>query len=97
MTLDDLFEQHMGFSQATFTDCTSEDSLNHLKEEIEEVLNSECKDLEEYVDCFMCLLSSMKKAGFDTEQFKEAFQHKLVINQSRDWNKNTKGYYSHKK
>lgn len=95
-----LFSQHIKFTQATFLKATAYSSLQKLKEEIKEVENAlpfDDDSLEEYVDCFMCLLDSAARDGYTVNQLRHAFAKKLAKNQAREWIDNGDGTYSHVK
>jgi len=106
-TLEKLFEEHRDFSKKQFPESTWDSSLRGLEREIEEVESAKMDyyiiDGEknknklglEYVDCFMYLLDSMARAGFDIDQLTLLFQQKLEINKNREWKKNKDNSYSH--
>jgi hypothetical protein len=60
-----LIQEFIDFSTVTFSKATRESSLEKLQDEIKEL--PPFYDLEEYVDCVMCLLHSMAKAGYNAE------------------------------
>lgn len=101
--LHELFEMFQKFSLETYPEAkTPKDSLEKLKEEFSELRLSLLEDpsnreevREEYVDCIMCLLSSMSRAGIQIEDLRKSFQSKLIILQARKWKYNGNGTYSH--
>lgn len=106
-TLEFLFEKHQEFAKNKFPKSTWESSLRGLEREIKEVElahsdylvidgseNKEKLGLE-YIDCFMYLLDSAKRAGFNVGEIKKMFKNKLEINLNREWKLNIDGSYSH--
>jgi hypothetical protein len=99
-----LYQEHLAFTTSTFTETTPMSSLEKCEDEIKEVkqlLNGDNvfpphELTEEYVDCVMCLLDSMARAGIDLDTFRAAFSRKVKINNVRSWKKNENNYYSHK-
>lgn len=106
-TLETLFKEHQEFSTKQFPDSTYESSLRGLEREIKEVESARAdyyvidgsenrKKLGiEYVDCFMYLLDSMARVGFNADELNELFEEKLQINKNREWKKNKDNSYSH--
>ena len=68
--------------------------LNHLKLEIEEVIESEGK-ISEFIDCFMLLLDSFRKVGGNEEILLQGLKNKLDINKLRKWKKSNNDIYLH--
>lgn len=83
------------FSRATFLNATALSSLRKLKKELEELHDS--WDLDEYVDCFLCLIDSADRQGYTMEQIIEGMVHKTGINRQRRWFENPDHSYSHLK
>lgn len=108
-TLEELFAEHQDFAKGKFPESTSDSSLMGLEREIKEVRDaqmdyrvmdgSENRKLLglEYVDCFMYLLDSMNRDGFNADELSDLFGEKLKINKDREWKKNKDGSYSHVK
>lgn len=111
-TFESVYKHNAAFAKKTFIGCTPEMSLLHLREEIKEVeealgniegySQSEFNKvreglLEEYADCFLCLVSSSSNAGFNAEQITQAMNRKVVKNEGRKWKRNENGTYSHVK
>ncbi len=106
-TLEQLFYEHQLFASKKFPESTWESSLRGLEREIKEVESAKMdyyiidrhKNRKllgiEYVDCFMYLIDSMGRAGFDIAELADLFKEKLEINQNRDWKKNKDNSYSH--
>lgn len=91
-----------------FPQATAKTSLAKLKDEIHEVerkYDSPAVDteelLEEYADCFMCLLHSMSqidlRTGRTLKNFARIFAAKAETNYKRQWKYNGDGTYSHVK
>lgn len=106
-SLEELFSEHQEFAQNKFPNSSWRSSLRGLEREIKEVESAKLdytiiddrknrKALGiEYVDCFMYLLDSAKRAGFDVTELKALFAEKIEINRERDWKQNKDGSYSH--
>lgn len=108
-TFEKVFEDFAEFSKATFVQSTAFSSLEHLKEEVEELshevlLNSGRHNqhtqqtpemLEEYADCVLCIISSATRAGITAEQIVSAMGRKTQINKARKWKLNPNNTYSH--
>ncbi len=106
-TLDILFQKHVEFTAKKFPESTYESSLIGLQREIKEVMlarndyyvidgqeNRKKLGLE-YVDCFMYLVDSFKRAGFLISELPVLFEEKSLINDNREWIKNEDNSYSH--
>lgn len=91
--MEELIQEFMDFSVLTFTKATRESSLEKLQDEIKEL--PPFYDLEEYIDCIMCLVHSAAKAGYNSHQLKRAFEAKLIKNKLRKWKLNPNNTYSH--
>jgi len=59
-------------------------SINHMKEECDELLEDPY-DLYEYADVLHLLLDSVRKAGYTTEDLMMAAWNKLEVNKNRTW------------
>lgn len=59
-------------------------SLNHLKEEVEELVLDPL-DTEEWADCFIILIHAARKAGFKMWEIYNFIQQKHYVNQNRKW------------
>jgi predicted house-cleaning noncanonical NTP pyrophosphatase (MazG superfamily) len=59
-------------------------SLNHLREELEELI-ADHQSAEEWADCFIILIHAAKKAGLDMTQIYSFITDKHFINKSRQW------------
>ncbi len=91
---------HQKWAKENFPDSTAKSSLLGLKREIRETIESLENEtpeqiLEEYIDCFMYLLDSVRRAGFNEFQVNAMFHLKLEKNKKRNWNKNEDNSYSH--
>lgn len=93
----------MNWSVKTFTMATSYSSLQKLEVEIAElkfaiVYSGKKFVLDEYADCFLCLLHSAAKEGFTVQELTRAIGLKAGINFRREWILNEDGNtYIHKK
>jgi hypothetical protein len=59
-------------------------SLNHLREELEELI-ADHQSAEEWADCFILLIHAAKKAGLDMTQIYSFITDKHFVNKSRQW------------
>jgi hypothetical protein len=109
-TLEQLAREWMQWSPRAFPKTDALSCLDKLQEELEELrfeltlaikpfpMSSPERVLEEYVDVFLCLLSSMALQGVTIEQFKRGLRNKTKTNYAREWTENPGGKtYSHKK
>lgn len=80
------FQDALGkWSDETFgADRGPEGPLNHLKEEIAEII-ADPSDAFEFADAFMLLLDAARKAGFNTDDLLYYGEAKLKINKQRTW------------
>jgi NTP pyrophosphatase (non-canonical NTP hydrolase) len=98
--LEELMQEHIEFTLATFPEATAISSTVKLNGEMYEVVselgNPDKSNLaEEYVDCIMCLTDSAARSGLPPAELLEAFAKKLTKNKSRKWVKNPDNTYSH--
>ena len=83
--------------------------LNHLKEEVEEVIEAKNNYEEgptgvlqqrmasEFADCLILLLDAARKSDFNTDLLLQAAEYKMKINRERKWKPtNEQGYHKHK-
>lgn len=83
--------------------------LNHLKEEVEEVLEAKNNFEEnpdglnqqrmasEFADCLILLLDAARKSDLNTDLLMQAAEYKMTINRNREWKPaNSQGYHKHK-
>jgi len=83
--------------------------LNHLKEEVEEVIDaknnyeddptglSQQKMASEFADCLILLLDAARKSNLNTDLLMQAAEYKMKINRSREWKPaNEEGYHKHR-
>lgn len=59
-------------------------TLNHLKEEVQELINAPF-DAAEYADCFALLVDAARMADIPPEKLLLAVEAKLEVNKKRDW------------
>lgn len=79
------------WQKQTFGNATPLSKLEHLKEEVNELIfditnNKETKELE-FADCFILLFGAAASDGMDFEDICEAIHAKMVINYKRKWGK----------
>lgn len=80
----------------TFPNATVESKLHHLKEEVEELLETPY-DESEYADAFLLLWGAWAKQGKTFEQPMDAVDAKMEINRNREWgNPDENGVIKHK-
>lgn len=98
-TFQQIAGRFMGWSVKTYERSTALSCMLHLKRECEEVLEEKDKQkqLVEFADCAMCLLSAVAREGFTAEQLVEAIAAKAEINYKRTWKLNEDNTYSHVK
>ena len=98
------------WSDASFgTDDRTIGILNHLKEEIEEVVEAknnyeedptgilQARMASEFADCLILILDAARKSDLDTTLLLQAAEHKMQINRNREWKPaNEQGYHKHK-
>lgn len=78
----------------TFPDESVEGKLEHLKEEVEELLDDP-DDLGEWADCFMLLFDAARKKGLAKAQIIEAMRAKFEVNKTRTWRDVGNGVHKH--
>lgn len=82
--------------------------LNHLKEEIEEVIVAKNEYEEdpsgilqnklamEFADCLILLLDAARKSDLNTDLLMQSAEYKMKINRERQWKPaNEEGYHKH--
>jgi len=82
--------------------------LNHLRDELEEVLEAKARYEEEptginqhrlateFADCLILLLDAARKSELNTDLLLQAAEYKMKINREREWNPaNEQGYHTH--
>lgn len=99
-SFDDIFKRHQFVAITKWPIGTADAALIHLEREVEELkmaLIAEHRDAQllEYVDCLLCLFTSMTRAGFSIDEIKKAMAIKVNINYVREWKYNGDGTYSH--
>ena len=92
------------FSTSTFKEANQRSSLikfsdefGELIEAIEAPIPNRSAQIEEYVDCLMCLIDSAMRGGITPLELKEVFELKTSVNLKRKWIKHPNGTYSHSK
>lgn len=83
--------------------------LNHLKEEVEEVIEAKNNYEEdptglaqhrmasEFADCLILILDAARKSDLNTDLLLQASEYKMTINRNREWgDPNKQGYHKHK-
>jgi hypothetical protein len=94
------FTEITEWQRQTFTEATTISKVEHLKEELEELvldvtLNKPGKRLE-FADCFILLFGAAAVDGMSYQDICEAIQEKFQINKLRKWGKpNGKGVVNH--
>lgn len=87
---DDIWE----WAKKTFPKSKTENHLNHLLTEIEE-LKQDPKDILEYADCFIILLHVARQHGISVDILRDAIKIKMDINKKRNWTKPDKDGAQH--
>ncbi|HTD95139.1 MAG TPA: dATP/dGTP pyrophosphohydrolase domain-containing protein [Chitinophagaceae bacterium] len=92
------------WSSQTFEKATALSSLRKLLKEVEELKTAILEghptpqQLDEYADCFMCLLHSAAQSGFNVADLTVGIKAKVEVNYERIWIHNKlDNTYSHKK
>lgn len=103
MNFEEISIRWQNWSVITFEKATMFSSLDKLITEIDElhkslITETPHEQLNEYADCFLCLLHSAAKAGFNPQQIIQAMENKCELNYKRKWVLNEDGNtYSHLK
>jgi hypothetical protein len=75
----------------TFPDATALSKVDHLKEEIEELIIDISFDglgkTMEFADCFLLLYGAAAKCGMTYEDISKSIDEKMSINRKRKWGK----------
>lgn len=90
----DLFYRVAQISEEKFPDATAVHSLLKLKQEADEAIEHP-KDISEYADCLIALLSAVWKAGKPFSDLLEAAKRKADILELREWERQPDGTYQH--
>lgn len=70
--------------------------LNHLAEEIDEILDNP-NDPFEYADAFMLMLDAIWRSPIEFEEFFRALENKMEVNRNREWHPpDENGIWRHK-
>ncbi len=85
------FQEISEWQKATFGEATASSKIEHLKEELEELLveiaiDGTQKDLE-FADCFFLLFGAAAAAGMTYADIVNCIDRKFIINKSRKWGK----------
>ena len=98
------------WSDATFgNDDRTIGILNHLKEEVEEVIEAknnyeedptgltQAQMASEFADCLILILDAARKSDLNTDLLLQAAEYKMKVNRDRKWKPaNEQGYHKHK-
>ena len=109
LNLETMFYLWSDITRVIFPKGTEEGSLNHMKTEIEEVLEDIKKEKSrpvnfniskdkafEYADVFLCLFTSLSRSNLSFDEVKECMMAKMMKNgMHREWKDNGDGSYSH--
>lgn len=85
--LEDFWEDLSKWSQKTFGEDNVRGpigALKHLREEIQEVLQSPY-DKEEYADCVFLIFDAARRAGITYKELTNSIWDKLQKNKNRKW------------
>jgi NTP pyrophosphatase (non-canonical NTP hydrolase) len=97
----EMFEWITKWQKETFTQATPLSAINHLKEELVELIDSahlgnRQDATKEYADCFLLLFGSAALYGLSYDDICKAINDKMEINKARQWGKvNDQGYVKH--
>lgn len=103
-----LFNEHTEWTGKMFTEATAVTSIYKLQAEIVELIEAleqgrfdsdgdRAQLLDEYADCFMCLMDSAMRRRVSALDILAALRIKLTKNKGRTWVKNPDNTYSHVK
>jgi len=87
----EFIDRHIKWSESAFGsgyDC--EGIVNHIREELDEILDSPA-DLYEWIDVIFLALDGAWRAGYSVEDIVFAMSQKQRINFDRKWNVSKKG------
>jgi dATP/dGTP pyrophosphohydrolase len=59
--------------------------IKHILKELEEILDSNGKDIMEWIDVIILATDGAMRAGFTPQQISDAWEKKQVINEERKW------------
>lgn len=85
------FSEITTWQNKTFGKATALSKVNHLKEEVEELiwaLDSDDTDIsvsEEFADCFILLFGAAASYGFTFDRICEIIDKKMQVNYKRKW------------
>ena len=84
------------FQERVFPNQPAKAKLIHLQREVQEAIDSNLNDLEEWADCLNLLLGAAIKHGIRYRDLLEAAKVKLAVCQSRKWGPpDAQGVYHH--
>jgi NTP pyrophosphatase (non-canonical NTP hydrolase) len=90
----------IAWQDKTFTQATAQSACEHLKEEVNELLEDVLYDKEsakeEWADCALLLIGIAHKLGMSADDCYEALCNKMEKNLNRKWGEpNQQGYVKH--
>lgn len=96
----ELYESITKWQEETFPQSTSLSKIEHLKEEVDELITdineNNSGKASEFADCFMLLFGAAYSDGMSYENICNAIEKKMKINRTRKWGKvNEKGFVNH--
>jgi NTP pyrophosphatase (non-canonical NTP hydrolase) len=87
-----IYNELVAWQNTTFPKSDAISKLYHLKEEVvelieelEESTSDTDKISKEFADCFLLLIGSANKCGFDSDGILQLMKAKLTINKMRNW------------
>ena len=93
--MNDLQYDLKSWTEKQFPTRSLESITNHLKKEIQELLDDP-DDIMEFADCFMLLLDAASYQGHKMSDIWRAMGKKLEINKNRQWGEpNEEGFVEH--
>ena len=72
------------WAKNTFPRSKTENHLNHLLKEVQE-LKEDSRDILEYADCLIILLHVARSNGITVDMLNDAVKIKMDINKKRNW------------
>jgi NTP pyrophosphatase (non-canonical NTP hydrolase) len=88
---EEMFLDITRWNRATFPTSLVAHKLNHLKQEVDELIfdvkNNLPSKRKEFADCFILLFCAAETAGMSYDDICDAILEKMNINKQREWGK----------
>ena len=101
-TFKEVLDEHVVFTDRTFSKATAKGALRHARRELKELKKELRKRdpiriAEEAADIIGCVIDAANRCGAPPWLVIQQFTHKLGVNKKRKWKYNGDGSYSHVK